>query len=49
MKKENRTELFCIKKIPSGHIDSFRVIVSTNEESEYRKMYQSMGYEVSKN
>lgn len=46
MKREGRVKLFCSKPLPSGHIDSFTVIVAQNNVADAKKMYESMGYKV---
>lgn len=46
MKREGRVTLYCVKKLPCGVIDHFRVVVSEKEEGAAKGKYKSMGYEV---
>ena len=48
MLKEGRVRLRCSKELRSGHIDSFTVIVAANDVQNAMKMYESMGYKVTK-
>lgn len=48
MKKEGRIRLTCTKDLPSGHLDRFTVIVAQRDVQDAIKMYESMGYRVSR-
>ena len=47
MKKQGRTTLICRKELSCGVIDTFEVIVASNEKDTAKKKYESMGYHVS--
>lgn len=46
MKRKGRVTLCCVKKLPCGVIDRFRVVVPEKEAGEAKAKYKSMGYEV---
>lgn len=46
MKKEGRVTLSCSKKLPSGVVDRFTVVVAEKSKSDAKNRYKSMGYEV---
>ncbi len=48
MKKEGRVKLYVGKPLPSGHMDRFTVIVAAKDVEDAKKMYESMGYKVTR-
>lgn len=46
MKRAGRVKLICFKKLSSGALDRFEVIVSESNKSATKARYSAMGYTV---
>lgn len=46
MKKKNRVKLYCWKRLHSGVLDKFTVVVNYSVKEEAKKKYEDMGYRV---
>lgn len=47
MQAKGRVTLSCSKKLSSGQIDSFRVVVKLTDKDVAKKQYENQGYNVS--
>ncbi len=46
MKPKGRVRLTCFKKLPSGVLDKFVVIVTVDKKDAAKKEYEAQGYKV---
>lgn len=46
MKRQGRMRIMVFKKLPSGHLDKFEIVIKADDFQEVKKNYESMGYKV---